>query len=258
MENFSDYEQKVIRKLLCCDNNRKQWDTYVGIPVLCFISDFLRQEEIYTSYEDNTIKFKYSEIKYPDREKDIALLDNQRKVLFMLHLIYKLSQDNYIACIELTPDAIGGELQTFTRRQSSQPETQNFSFDFNSLQKSFRDCLYQAILVTDELRELVENDFKTINQIRHEKEITKMQEQIDKANESLCWTKRAFVVALLTAIIAIFSPLVSKWTTPKDITISELKYTIEEKKLPTVFDVNILNDTIFLMKEVNQVKELKK
>jgi hypothetical protein len=93
--------------------------------------------------------------------------------------------------------------------------------------------------VSGTLRELVENDFETPEQIRHELAMGKAQKQV--TNSQL-----AFGVSLLTLII---SSALGIWQKCSDTTINksqieQIKQTIEQKTLPEVIKTEIINDTL--------------
>ena len=88
-------------------------------------------------------------------------------------------------------------------------------------------------MVSNYLIGLVENDFKTPEQRRH--------------NQVLFWTRAAFVAAFLGSIIT-SADIIHRWCSPKDNSLKhellEIKQSIEQKTLPKVFKTEITNDTL--------------
>jgi len=87
--------------------------------------------------------------------------------------------------------------------------------------------------VSNALRDLVDNDFKTPEQRRH--------------NQVLFWTQAAFDAAFLGSIITA-TDTIYRWCSPKDNSLQnellEIKQTIEQKTLPKGFKTEITNDTL--------------
>jgi hypothetical protein len=99
--------------------------------------------------------------------------------------------------------------------------------------------------VTQTLKELVNNDFKTIEQRNFEKQLEdadkKHSEQMAKAEKSLCYSQRSFVIALIALIASVGFNIYSCCS---DIKRSDLNNTLKEQKLPNVISVKIINDTL--------------
>ncbi|MEI7675584.1 MAG: hypothetical protein WCJ03_02285 [Bacteroidales bacterium] len=251
MKEFSAYEEELIKKLIEFDTNRDAWNNYIGIPVLDFLSDIFNKMWIYASIKNDKIVFEYSIKKYEEANYQKSLLDNQRRIIYFLHLLNKLMQNNYIIFVDLdkrSKDAVIQSLPVYGIARELKRE--KIAFDILAIQKSFGNCLYQAIIITEELRDLAQRDFKTIVQVRHETELSKIQEQlvkadiqIQKANASLKWTRWAFVVALIPALITC-TEQINKWLKPKDTTIFDLKKSIEQKKIPEIIKVEVTNNPL--------------
>lgn len=250
MEYFSEYDKLIINKLVDYDKNRDDGNNYLGIPVLIFLSEIVSKWGIYASYTEDKIEFEYSIKQYKDKFKQ--LLDNQRRIIYILHLIQKLTISNYIACIDLNEASKKKVIDSLPAYFISEEiPTAKIAFDINSLQKSFSDILFQAFIVTDDLKELVAKEFKTVSQIRHEAELMSMEEQLKKAKSTLCWTRWAFVVALIPAVFSIITTI-SSYKTPNDITIKELKTSVDNKKIPDILNVQIINDTL-VVKPIDKI-----
>lgn len=248
MECFSEYDKVIINKLVDCDKNRDDRNNYLGIPVLIFLSEIVSEWGIYASYTEDKIEFEYSVTKYSIENKleQKTLLDNQRRIIYILHLIQNLSTNSYIACIDLNEESKKNAISSLPDYSISEEISKaKIAFDIYSLQKSFSDILFQAIIVTDDLKELVAKEFKTVSQIRHEAELK-------KAKSTLCLTRWAFVVALIPATFTILTTI-SSYKTPKDISIKELKTSIDNKKIPDVLNVQIINDTL-VVKPIEKIK----
>ena len=97
------------------------------------------------------------------------------------------------------------------------------------------------------LVDYVNNDFKTNEQLNFEKQMKESQKEhaqaMETANNTLKWTRWAFVAALLATIASIGFELYDRFI-EKDLSIRELNKTIEEYKIPAVITTKIENDTI--------------
>lgn len=247
MREFSEYEELIIREIIEMDSNREEWGYYIGIPVLSFLSKtFANNNGIYISINEEHLIFEYS-----IRERDLIniqniLLEQQRRVIFALHLIKKLMQKSYLVGIELDEakrNTVINSLPTYSF--SEEMQTTWGEFAIAHLQESFSNCLYQAMIVTEDLRELVNSDFKTKEQIRYESEIEKMQEQINKAHKTLNWTIGAFFAALIPALFTV-SNSIREWVTPKENSISVIIKPTEQKELPSTIKTKNTNDSLII------------
>lgn len=100
--------------------------------------------------------------------------------------------------------------------------------------------------VSQELRDLVKNDFKTSEQMRFETEIREMNKQlvaanlqVDRARTTLNVSYLALIVSLILGFLTIYDRLC-----PNDISRREIKAVIEQKVIPSQIDVNVINDTL--------------
>ena len=93
--------------------------------------------------------------------------------------------------------------------------------------------------VSGSLRELVENDFKTSEQIRHEQAMVKARKQIN-----IAWG--AFGISLITLLLSFCFGICEKRreTTINQSQLNQIKQSIEQKTLPEVFKAKIINDTL--------------
>lgn len=255
MKEFSTYEESIIKQLIEFDTNRVAWNNYVGIPVLDFLSNVLTKMRIYASIKEDKMIFEYSVKNDNVADYQHDLLESQRKIIYILHLISKLSSNSYIACIDLDDKSKNAVIQSLpTYGISDELKKVKIAFDITALDGTFGDCIFKAIIITDDLRVLANANFKTITQRRHEAELTKIQGQLDKADTTITWTRLAFFVALVPAILTCCDQT-SRWTTQKETTLLELKNTIEQKKIPDTLKVEVTNDTLVVKQNLKKTNK---
>lgn len=106
------------------------------------------------------------------------------------------------------------------------------------------------IQVSNYLIELVKNDFKTLEQIRFEKQLddanTKHSDAMGKAMTQVKYSRLAFVVSLVTLVI---SSVLGIWTKCSETKINQdqlnqIKQTIEQTTPPDVIKTGITKDTL--------------
>lgn len=97
------------------------------------------------------------------------------------------------------------------------------------------------------LIDYVNNDFKTEEQLSLEKQMKDTQKKHDQtmktADNTLYWTRLAFVAAFVSTLCVIGFELYDRYI-EKDLSIRELNKTIKESKIPAVITTKIENDTI--------------
>ena len=240
MNEFSDYEKEIIRKLISADSNRKTWEWYIGIPVLSFISDTFSAAGIYTSIDDkdeDKIIFEYSNLDKNIYDTQNRMLNSQRRVIYIFNLINKLKLKNYIVCINLDAQSKKTVIENLPHYVLIEEKPKSrIEFTTSQIQESFSDCMYQAIIVTEDLKVLVNNNFKTTEQKQFETEL-------DKVQKTLFWTRCAFVIAFIATLLTVIDQSIG-WFSNDDITLTEIKKTIEEKELPSIIKVEVINDTL--------------
>lgn len=95
-----------------------------------------------------------------------------------------------------------------------------------TLSKKVCEYANSYFFVSESLKELVKNDFKTEEQIRFETQLFDNQAKHDNemkiANKTLCWTRWAFIVALIPAILSIVGMLSDKDKIILEVTCAEL------------------------------------
>lgn len=95
------------------------------------------------------------------------------------------------------------------------------------------------ILVSHFLVELVENKFKTSEQIRHEQAMGEAQKQVKYSRWAFYGSIAAFLSSIIFGIIQMCSE-----TKIDQSQFNQLKQSIEQKALPKVFKTEIINDTL--------------
>lgn len=250
MDEFSNYEKEIIKKLISVDSNRKSWEWYIGIPVLSFISETFSDLGMYASIDDkdeDKIVFEYSNLDKNIYDIQNRMLSSQRRIIYIFHLIHKLILKKYIVCIDLDAKSKDNVIQSLpVYALIEENKKARIEFTVAQIQESFSNCLYQAIIVTDDLKSLANNDFKTIEQTRYETEL-------DKVQKTLTWTRRAFVIAFVATLLTVVDQ-VKGWFSNDDIPLTEIKKTIEQKGLPSVIKVEVTNDTL-TTKPILPIKE---
>lgn len=257
VQEFSEYEKTVIVTIVAWDEGRNEWENYIGIPVLSFMSRFFAQKGLYLSIDEDVMLFA-SSLKSEDKMQQ-ELIDNQRMVIFALHLLAKLKQKGYIVCLNLGKDS-------FEATKASVPlygippklKEMKIKFSLDELQGINRELISQAIIVTEDLKNIVAQGFKTLEQIRYENEIEQMHIQIDKAdtqiekaniqidkaNKQINWAIRSFWVAILALIISLYSVFYAFKTSNNNITQQDLHEIFDSKKMPDIVNTKLTNDTI--------------
>jgi hypothetical protein len=116
---------------------------------------------------------------------------------------------------------------------------------------------YKVVYPSQELFDLVENDFKTIEQIRFEKELSLANKHHAKAMRSakkqLCFARLAFIVSVITLFITLgynYYGIVNIKSPKIEEQLNQIKIEILDQKQPKVINTNITNDTlkVFLLK----------
>ena len=117
---------------------------------------------------------------------------------------------------------------------------------------------YKVVYPSQELFNLVENNFKTIEQLQFEQEIDQANVHHEKAMESakkqvkIAWL--AFGVALVTLLITLGFNIWGTVKVKSNTIDKQLNQIIIQQKLPDIIKTKITNDTL----KVNVIKSLKK
>lgn len=242
IQEFSEYEKAVINEIIALDEKRNEWENNIGIPVLSFISAFSQKLGLYPSIDNEVIVFAFR-LKSNDKEQQ-ETIDNQRAVIFALHLLEKLKQKGYIVCLNLNDPSFNIAKEGLPIYGIA-PELKEMKikFSLDELQGVGRNLIYQAIVVTEDLKRISNQGFKTIEQIRYENEIEQMNVQIQKANSQIKWARYSFVVAIGALIISLIS-LILVLTSNDNITKKDLEEIVDNNKFPDVLNTKLTNDTI--------------
>jgi cell division protein FtsL len=131
--------------------------------------------------------------------------------------------------------------------------THEFSLTANSeeiLYEFLSKCGCQPILVSNYLIDLVENDFKTPEQIRFEKQLVDANEKhsqvMGEAKKQVKYSRRAFyfsIVAFLASLVFGIIQMCSDTTIDSD-QFNQIKQTIKQTTPPDVIKTKITNDTL--------------
>lgn len=253
IQEFSEFEKIVINEIIALDAKRRGWENYIGIPVLSFISVFFRTRGLFPSLDEENIIFAFSLRSKNKEQKEI--IDNQRMVIFALHLLEKLKQKGYIVCLILDSDSFEMSKKTLPiYGLSSELKELKIKFSLDELQGIGKDLIYQAIVVTEDLKQISKQGFKTIEQIRYENEMDKMLVQINKsdaqiikADSQVKWAQKSFGVAIAALIVSLISLGLSFSvirTSNDNITTKDLYEIINNRKMPDIINANLTNDTV--------------
>lgn len=267
MKEFSIYEEELIEKLIEYDRSRNDWEKFIGIPVFYYISKVLSEMGIYISFEGDKIVFKYSIRVDAQPEATESLLNKQRAIIYIFHLINKLMQNNYIILLDLNPLAISDvRASSALYSVGDGLKIQKLAFDIQSIQNSFEKCLDRAIIVTDDLQELVKRNFNTIEQVRYEEELATTEKNHSQAMleatehhlEAMDKAQCQIRIAWFAFAVAIIAPIVTTCISKNDNTVMVESRRIE-KQLDKIIDQTNISDTIQtkITNEILKVRPIK-
>lgn len=242
IQEFSEYEKNVINAIIAFDKNRNEWENNIGIPVLTFISVFFSKLGLYPSIDKEKIVFAFS-LKSNDKKQQ-EIIDNQRAVIFALHLLEKLKTKGYIVCLNLNDSSLDIAKEGLPIYGiSSELKEMKIKFSIDELQGVGKGLINQAIVITEDLKRISNQGFKTVEQIRYENEIQQMHTQIIKANKQIIWAKYSFFVAI-GALVLSFISLVLVLNSNDNITKKDLEEIVNKNRIPDVISAQLSNDTI--------------
>lgn len=200
---LSPFEREVVKMIVHADTNRKEIDCYslaLNIPVLMFLHDLCGRKGIYLEKDDDELIFKYSR-KAQGEDAKKEYLNNQRYIITILSVIEKLSMAGYLVFVTLTPQDIEEVYKSFAIYGCT-GKIERIKYRFTSLQLVCPDFESKGFVVTEDLIRLVENDFKSEEQRRHE-------ETISKANQQIKHTRCTLIITLITFIVSVAWNIVS-------------------------------------------------
>ena len=113
----------------------------------------------------------------------------------------------------------------------------------------FLDKKYACLVsISAELKDLVQRNFKTIEQLRFEHELEQAKEHhrqaMESAKKQICYSKCAFVVALVTLLLTLGFNIFGTIKVESKSIENRLKQIIIQQKLPNIIKTEIMNDTL--------------
>jgi len=255
MGNLTKKDESIIRKIVAIDKFEDTSlatliDEYTSTIAMEWANDYSNFRFIFRSLdvlnEDERIKksdahFKEIEeliilLRYLEDERLIYLFENKDAIKDN-HLYNKKKynrKDDGTYCNDEGKLIINGRI--YQADGYFYQDITNMPYDIGKYVHHFAKSIFG---ISGSLRELVEDDFKTPEQIRHEQAMGKARKQVKYSR----WTFWGSIVAL------IISSVLGIWTKCSDTTINriqldQIKQTIEKKTLPEVFKAKIINDTL--------------
>lgn len=249
MGKFTDKEKNIIREIVAADKFTdtllaKLIDEYTSAIAIEWDNDYSKFRFIFHSLAvlDEAERIKKSDehfkeieeliilLRYLEDEKLIYLFENKDAIkdncLYNLKKYIKKDDGTYcndegkIIINESIYQADGYFYQDITE----------MPYNVGKYVHHFAKSIFG---ISYTLRELVENDFESQEQLRH--------------NKMLILTRIALFVALFGSIITATEAII-RWNTPKDNSVQnellEIKQTINQKTLPEVIKTKITNDTL--------------
>jgi hypothetical protein len=251
MGTLTKKEESIIRKIVATTEFKD-----------AFLATLIDENTNAIALEWNPEKTNFKIIVRPLNEKSngtqIKVFDDIKEIIFLLKY---LEDERYIYLFEninMTKDNCLYDRNKYFRKDDGKYwidegqtningkiyQTEGFIYnepieipcDFGKYVQHFGNGIFH---VSGSLRELVEYDFKTSEQIRHEQAIGKAKKQIN-----IAWG--AFVVSLIALIITSTLGIWQKYSETKidHSQLDQIKQTIEQKTLPEVFKTKIINDTL--------------
>ena len=187
MRNFSEYEKIIIREIVKTDLQKSNVLDFISNSTLIDRGIQLKHKDkeialIYSSSDKNALNEFFetlSLIKYLERND-----------LIFIHTNYKFPKEGNYVSKNL-------DRETITKKASeliSQPIPTNIFDIISDYSKSY-------LVVGTEIKKLVENKFKTNEQIHHEAEITEARNQTKIS-------KYSFYIALVALIFSLLAPFI--------------------------------------------------
>lgn len=207
MRQLNENEKSIIKTIVQAKNLNEH-------SAVKLIHDYVNASVI--SWDDN---YQYIEI-YDDSSQEDTIGEKFAKLLEIVFLFDYLSHNMYIGIYSRsnTLNAIYSRFKYIFNKESCilEKKTSPGSTDLvntichkidTTLSKKVCEYANSYFFVSESLKELVKNDFKTEEQIRFETQITDNQDKHDNemriAKTTLFWTRLAFVLALIPAISSI-------------------------------------------------------
>jgi cell division protein FtsL len=251
MRKFSEFEENIIKKMVAATEIRelslaKLIDENSPAIALEWNLEKPSFTVFYRSFNgtENELFFQIQEIisllKYLEDERYIYL--SHRPGFVKDNRLYntkKYGRDDNGEYHFLMGNGAKGKIKDWRRFE--------FFNDFGSSVQQFANGFFYA---SNALRDLVENDFKTPEQRRFEKQLkdtnTKHEEAMGKARDQVKYSRWAFygsIAAFLSSLLFGIIQMCSDTTINKS-QIEQIKQSIEQKTLPEVFKTEITNDTL--------------
>lgn len=197
MRSLSDNEKSIIDYIIekSMENNTVKNNL---VEILCFaktIKDGVKQKDEYTNFDEKYLKYDirnkklWVENKLGTESKLVATSKYIVPVAETIYFLEYLGEMNFIVFLNYNADISNSTFPTKNEKKYFQE-----IYD-EPLKNFFFQHIKSGIFATEHLKEYQKNGYKTVEQVRHEKQIGKMNGQI-------VW---AIVVALISAVAALIS-----------------------------------------------------
>jgi len=228
MRDFSDFEKDILSKMVALQNEGK----LCRYNLFCKISNDLEVQEI----DRSDIQIVSDSI----NENEI------RKILIQLSFLFIYLENNYYLIdfkrdldnkIELKKEPS----KKYMLKTDRTYQKEYFIYRFN--------CFYELSL-SETIVDLVNNNFKTVEQRRFEKQLSdsnrkfkiQLADNNKKYKRTICWTRASFLVALIAVIVSLIIPFCVS-TKIDESQIDEIKFELRDSKIKSAVPIQN-NDTV--------------
>ena len=235
MREFSEFEKDIIKKMVAAKEIRelslaKLIDENISSIALEWSIDLASFTIFYRSSVGTSVKI-FNQI-----QEIIFLLKTLEDEKFIyLHENKEITRDNRLYNHRKYGRKENGEY--YFKMDNPEDEERIVNWEIFKIPTAFGSYVQHyangIFYVSNALRDLVDHDFKTPEQRRH--------------NQILFWTRAAFVAAFLGSIIT-SADIIHRWCSPENNSLHnellEIKQTIDQNTLPDVIKTQITNDTL--------------
>ncbi|HEY5509612.1 MAG TPA: hypothetical protein VIK10_01155 [Prolixibacteraceae bacterium] len=232
MRKFSEFEENIIKKMVAAKEYREEsLATLINENIPAIALEWNTEPASFTIYYPTTVE---KPIKIYGQVQEITYLlkylENEK--LINLNLSKNLIQDNRLYNLtRYERIENGNKVEYFIKMDDPHATGKKFQDIAVFTTDIGNDVMYYAnrfFCVSEELRDLVKNKFKSPEQKRH--------------NQVIFWT---IAVPILVLIVTLFFGIWQKHSETIDQSqLNQIKQSIEQKTLPEVFKTKITNDTL--------------
>ena len=249
MREFSVFEKKIIRQIVNAESIEE-----------CSLARLIDEKSIAIALEWDHTYTKFKLVYSGDSEKHNEIFNQVQEIIY---LIKTLEDEKYIY-LHHNKDWFNGQL--YNKRKYQRSEDGNYSLvdnrsdfgghlnteltvnsDFGKLIQYYADSLFY---VTNALRDLVLNDFKTTEQLRFEEQLIdnnkKHEVAMGKAQKQINYSRWAFFFSILAFIGSlVMGGIQTRSGTKIDQTqFNQIKQSIEQLAIPSSRKAELTNDTL--------------